>query len=135
MNDISNKIQARPQPLPAKIDTWVRKIKSTKMLNDYVEDAHRALWDDNPEYRTLLEAVWDSDAVEGSLAIDNTMAARLIREKAATMDGNPVGTKKLDTIVKSMGVILRRYEFSRNERRHTVEGQVIVPTTEKNSDT
>ena len=86
-----NLYRSRPTPLPAKMDDWERKIKSVRMLNDYVEDVHRALWDGDPKYREFLEAVWDSDAVEGSLAIDNTMAAMMIREKAKDIDGNPVG--------------------------------------------
>jgi hypothetical protein len=125
-------LKPRPEPLPTKIDDWERKIKSARMLNDYVEDVHRMLWDDSKEYRDFLEAVWDSDAVEGSLAIDNVMAAEMIREKAKEIDGNPVGTKKLDTIVKSLGVILRRYENSRKERRNTVQG-VRVPSPENGS--
>lgn len=115
-------LRARPTPLPAKSDNWQRKIKSARTLNDHVEDVHLSLWDDNPEYRQFLEAVWDSDAIEGSLSIDNTMAAIMLRDKAKNIEGNPVDKKKLDTIVKSLGIVLRRYEFSRRERRHTVEG-------------
>jgi len=118
-------VQARPTPLPARIDEWERKIKNERTLNDHVEDVHIALYDDSPDYRRLLEAVWDSDAVEGSLAIDNTMAAMMIRDKAKDMPGNPVGAKKLDTIVKSLTVVLRRYHNSRKERRHTIEGTIL----------
>lgn len=121
-----NLYRSRPTPLPAKMDDWERKIKSVRMLNDYVEDVHRALWDGDPKYREFLEAVWDSDAVEGSLAIDNTMAAMMIREKAKDIDGNPVGKKKLDTVVKALGVVLRRYEASRKERRHTIHGERVA---------
>jgi len=119
-------LRVRPTPLPAKSDNWQRKIKSVRTLNDYVEDVHLALWDDSPEYRQFLEAVWDSDAIEGSLSIDNTMAAIMLRDKAKNIEGNPVDKKKLDTIVKALGIVLRRYEFSRRERRHTVKG-VTVP--------
>jgi hypothetical protein len=121
----SSSLRPRPEPLPTKIDEWERKIKSERTLNDYVEDIHRMLWDNDTEYRNFLEAVWDSDAVEGSLSIDNTMAAMMIRDKAREIDGNPVGKKKLDTIVKSLGVCLRRYENSRRERRNTVKGQRV----------
>jgi hypothetical protein len=126
---VSTSLQRRPSPLPAKIDDWQRKNKSSLTLNDYVEQIHRSLWDDDPSYRAYLEAVWDSDAVEGSLAIDNMMAAMKIRDKAPEFDGNPVGSKKLDTIVRSMNVVLRRYENSRKERRETVQG-VQVPYNE-----
>jgi len=119
--------QVRPAPLPAEIDDWERKIKHGLTLNDHVEAVHLMLWEDSPEYRAFLEAVWDSDAVEGSLSIDSTMAAQLLREKAKTIDGNPAGKKNLDTLKKSLGVVLNRYGNSRKERRHTVHGQV-VPT-------
>src|SRR5262245_20440917 len=120
-------LQARPTPLPATIDDWERKIKHGLTLNDHVEAVHLQLWDDSPEYRAFLEAVWDSDAVEGSLACDNHEAARLLREKAKTIDGNPAGRKNIDTLKKSLGVVLNRYGNSRKDRRHTVHGQ-RVPT-------
>jgi hypothetical protein len=127
----SNELRPRPTQLPQKIEEWERKIKSMPSLNDHVEDLHRMLWDDSAEYRAYLEAVWDSDAVEGALAIDNVFAAEMIRDQAREIPGNIVGNKKLDTIVKSLGVILRRYENSRKERRHTVHGQ-RVPTEANN---
>jgi hypothetical protein len=126
-------LQPRPTPLPTKIEDWDRKIKGGMTLNDHVETVHLMLWDETPEYRAFLEAVWDSDAVEGSLAIDNTMAAMLLRDKAKTIDGNPVGRKNLDTIKKSLGVVLRRYGNDRKERRHTVGGQ-IVPVQDNHND-
>jgi hypothetical protein len=121
----NRQLHPRPVQLPASIDEWERKIKTERTLNDHIEDLHLMLWNDSEDYRRFLEAVWDSDAVEGSLAIDNVKAAELLREKARTIAGHIVGTKKLDTIVKSLGVVLRRYEFSRKERRHTVEGKIV----------
>jgi hypothetical protein len=120
-------LQVKPTPLPTAIDDWERKIKHGLTLNDHVEAVHLMLWEENPEYRAFLEAVWDSDAVEGSLSIDSTMAAQILREKAKAIDGNPAARKNLDTLKKSLGVVLNRYGNSRKERRHTVHGQV-VPT-------
>jgi hypothetical protein len=116
----------KPIPLPSKIDDWARKVKSSRTLNDHVEDIHRALWDTNPDYCRLLEAVWDSDAVEGSLAIDNSLAAMMLRDAAKEVPGNMAAGKKLDTLVKSLNVVLRRYENSRRERRDTVSGQRVL---------
>lgn len=122
MNELK---KLRPSPLPTKIDDWDRKVKIDRTLNDYVEELHRGAWDEDESYRKFLEAVWDSDAVEGSLAGDNWEAATILRTRAQALPGNPVATKKKDTIVKALGVVLRRYEFSRKERRHTVKGEVV----------
>jgi hypothetical protein len=127
MTTNNDAVRARPTPLPASIEDWQRKIKSERTLNDHVEDLHVMCWSESPDYRKYLEAVWDSDAVEGSLSIDNVKAAEMIREKARTIAGNPIANKKLDPIVKSLGVVLRRYQASRKERRNTVDGR-IVPT-------
>src|SRR5215467_3692621 len=48
-------------------------------LNDHVETIHLALWP-RDEYRASLDAVHDSEAVEGSISADNFVAALLIRE-------------------------------------------------------
>jgi hypothetical protein len=120
-----NSIRQRPTPLPVSIEDWERRVKTERTLNDHVEDLHITLWSEDEEYRQYLEAVWDSDAVEGSLSIDNVFAAKKIRDKALTLSGNPVGGKKLDPIVKSLGVVLRRYQKSRRERRHTVDGRIV----------
>jgi hypothetical protein len=125
MNARNWALEGRPNPLPAKMDEWERKIKITRTLNDYVEDAHKILWDESPEYQNYLEAVWDSEAIEGSLALDNVMAATMLREKAMTIEGSILGKKKLDAIIKSLGIVLRRYQFSRKERRNTIEGQIV----------
>jgi hypothetical protein len=117
----------RPLPLPQKTEDLLkaRKVETTKTLNDYVEDAYVRLWE-NPEFRRLLESVYDEDAVEGSLAIDNAKAAEMIRDFARGEGDIPyLRDRKLATIVKALGVVLRRYSFSRAERERTVHGQYI----------
>ena len=80
---------------------------------------------ENDEYRSYLRAVHDSQAVEGSLAADNLMAAQMIRAKAKTIDGNEVGKENLATINKALNVVLRRYHVSRKERRNLVGGEQV----------
>lgn len=129
----SSKSALRPMPpeLPAHIEDWQRKIKQERTLNDMIEDVHRVLVED-PQYRSYLRASWDSQAVEGSLSCDNTMAAIMIRNKAKDM-GSDVASEKLATINQSLGVVLRRYGASRKERRNTVGGE-IVPSADKEND-
>jgi hypothetical protein len=81
-------------------------------LNDLVEEVHLALVD-NEKYRALLSAVCDEQAVEGSLTTDTIVAARMIRERAMSMGPVELAHEKLATISKALGVVLRRYGWSR----------------------
>jgi hypothetical protein len=128
---MANNLKPKPTPLPTTIDEWERKVKDQPTLNDQVEALHRSFYNESAEYRDFLEAVWDSDAREGSLAIDNTMAAQALRCKAQEVDnGGPIATKKLDTIVKALNVVLRRYEKDRKTRRNTVAGVRVANPNE-----
>ena len=93
-----------------------------KNLNDYVEELHFLIADE-PVYARLLSAVWDEQSVEGSLATDNVLAAELLRKKAQQI-GNIVKDEKLHTIVKSLGVVLRRYKIDRVTRRTMLGGKI-----------
>jgi len=106
-----------------------RKLKGRRTLNDQVEDVHLALYDSDEGYRNFLYAVYDEQAVEGSLAADNFKAAELIREKAKKMGYEELGRQKLATITKALGVVLRRYGFSRKERRDTIGGEIVPSDT------
>jgi len=124
--------RARIVPLPATVEDMLarRPLAANRTLNDYVDDIHKALWGAADEaYRELLDAVYDEDAVEGSLSIDNAKAAELIRDYAKD-PAHPipyVASKKLATIVKSLGVVLRRYKMSRKERAGQVAGEQVQP--------
>src|SRR5262245_65643838 len=119
----------RPQPpkLPDTVSDVLarRKLKQRPTLNDEVESLMLSVWEDD-QFQSYLDAVYDEQAVEGSLSIDNAKAAELIREKATAI-GNRVSQEKLATIVKSLNVVLRRYGFSRNERRNLVGGKLVNP--------
>ena len=95
-----------------------------RTLNDHVDDAHVVLWSD-ANYRRALEAVYDEDAVEGSLAADNFIAANLIREYARKSKNAYLEEKKLATIVKALNVVLRRYGIGRKERAMTVGDEIV----------
>ena len=124
----------RAAPLPATLEEMLarRPLAANRTLNDYVDDVHKALWaapDELQTYRNLLDAVYDEDAVEGSLAIDNSKAAEMIREYARD-PAHPIPYlkhKKLATIVKSLNVVLRRYKMSRKERASQVGGEQVQP--------
>ena len=121
------------RPEPAKLPDTVsgalahRKLKQRPTLNDEVESLMLLVWEDD-QFQSYLDAVYDSQAIEGSLAIDNVKLAELIRDKAKAI-GNRVAQEKLATIVKSLNVVLRRYGFSRKERRDVVSGKIVNPET------
>jgi len=125
-----NQTAIRPfrKAVPVKLSDWHRFIKQKRTINDLVEDVHRVLMGDDETselYQSFLSAVYDEEAVEGSLAADNIEAARMIREYARTQDGNELAGKKLATIAKALGVVLRRYHESRQYRRQLVAGEVV----------
>jgi hypothetical protein len=118
---------AAAPPLPATVEELIadRKIKQERTLNDFVEDAYLALYEDSEAFRDFLRAVYDEQAVEGSLAADNLEAAALIREHAKEKGVREITREKKATIVKSLNVVLRRYAKSRKERKNMVHGQTV----------
>ena len=132
MSTDTKMIRPAAPPLPAAIEEWHRKLKAERTLNDQVEDIHRMLVEDE-DYIAFLKAIYDEQAVEGSLSADNIMAAEMVRERAKKIDGSEVAKEKLATISKSLGVVLRRYGSSRKERRQTVHGE-MVPTESNGED-
>ena len=69
------------------------------------------------EYRRFLEAVYNEDAAEGSLTADDLCAAQLIKDYALRNGIYWVSTMDLQSLVKALRVVLRRYGMSRKERR------------------
>ena len=126
-----NQINVRPRPasLPVSVADLeaMRKVFHQPTLNDRVDTIHMQLWA-NDEYRKYLDAVYDEDAVEGSLATDNTFAALMIRQHAKVIGDTYVQNKKVHTIVKALNVVLRRLRISRAERAREVAGQVVDMT-------
>jgi hypothetical protein len=124
-------ITSRSVPLPATVEDLLaqRRPMIGRTLNDYVEDLHVKAWA-NPAYQAVLEAVYDEDAVEGSLAADNLMAAQMLREIAREHDVPQVANRKLATIVKALNVVLKRFRMSRQLRAITIGGQTVPNSVE-----
>lgn len=120
-----------PPPLPTNPADWIKKIQHKKSLNDMVDEAFDRLLNNKDmvkreRFISYLEAVWDEQAIEGSLAADNLEAAAMIRQEAADNGPADLAKEKKATIVKAMNVILRRFDgLSRVERRNMVQGQVL----------
>lgn len=124
MNQIS--VRPAPLPLPATREDLAarRKVYHEPTLNDRVNAIHEVLWE-NSQYRGFLDAVYDEDAVEGSLTLDSGEAAGMIRDYAREHSDTYVASKKKATIVKSLNVVLKRYGIGRKERAREVAGELI----------
>jgi hypothetical protein len=110
-----------PEPLPAKLDDWHRKLKAKRTITDLVEDVHKTLVG-NERYLRCLYATYDEQAVEGATWADDLEAAGMIRDKALELDKNhPLGSEKKVTIARVLNVVLKRYGFSRTQRRRDDE--------------
>ena len=123
----SNTALRVPPELPVTSADWHRYTKTVRTLNDHVEDIHNALLDSDKgdQYRSYLFAVYDEQAVEGSLSADNVLSAAMIRDWAKEEEIKEVTREKLATIAKALGVVLRRYHESRKERRSMIGGEVV----------
>ena len=122
---IVSALRPLPPALPETVDGFIahRKLKAKRTLNDQVEDAYLRLVE-NEKFQAFIFAVYDEQTVEGSLAADNIMAAEMIRDKAKAA-GSELASEKLATISKALGVVQRRYGFSRKERRNMVRGKIV----------
>jgi hypothetical protein len=83
---------------------------------DKVEGVFLELYDQE-QFRSLLEAVYDEDAVHGSMALDNKAAAKMIQNQAKKVGYADVAGLHLDVIAGAIHMVLERYGLSRRERR------------------
>jgi hypothetical protein len=123
----SNGIIVRPPNLPSTRDEFLlhRKKKGGVSINDQVEDQVLTLVNGGgaecERYLSLLNAVHNQDAVEGSLRADTYTAAMVLREFSRKNGVIAVADAPLEKVAKAQGVFLRRYGLSRRERRKSVE--------------
>ncbi len=116
------KVQATPLPVTREDLLAHRKVLKIPTLNDSVEVVVLRIWED-PQYQRLVKAVTNSEAVEGSLSDDDVAAAGYLREFAKANGVDDVGKANTKAIRTAMGVVLRRYGQSREQRRFIVSGE------------
>jgi hypothetical protein len=124
---LNAEVKPLPPPLPDTVRGFMahRKSDSKRTLNDQIEEIHLSLYETDDAYTKLLYAVYDEQAVHGSLAADNTIAAQIIHEKAKKIPNVEVSRQNYATIWKSLCVVLRRYGLSRSERRDLLHGEAV----------
>lgn len=113
----------RPVPLPATRESLVAqyRLKRKRNINDYVEEILLKLWPEQ-SFMKYLDALYDSQAVEGSLEADDFEAARIIRQYAKDDNHSPlVAGENLTTIVRAMRVAQRRYNIGRQQREEATD--------------
>ena len=106
--------------LPTTRADWLphRKVKTKRTFNDIVESTHLAALDQlDGSYKGLFDAIYNKDAVEGSLKHDSIAAAAKLRSYAEEQHIPEISGATLLAIEKAQNVSLRRYGFSRKERR------------------
>jgi hypothetical protein len=105
-------IRALPQTRQALVER--RKLKKKITIVDLVDPIVVALWEDE-KFGEYMKAVEDSGAVEGSIDVDDTMAAMMIREYAKENKMTEVAKENLTTIRYGLRRVLNRYHVARHE--------------------
>lgn len=113
-------------PLPATVLDLIKQRtgRFEKTLNDMVEELYLKLWE-NAQFKRLLDAVTDGEAVEGSLGCDDHEAARMLRE-LARKEHSPIQDKPIASYKLALKVVMRRYQMSRKQRKLELHGSTVA---------
>jgi len=79
-------------------------------LSEQVKAIHLLLVDESMDYRSFTGAVFNEQAIEGSLLIDSIRAADMIRDTAKRLgdEYGEVAQAKLQPIVEALDRVLKR---------------------------
>jgi hypothetical protein len=110
-------------PLPATRTDLLAgyKLKRRRSINDLVEEIVVKLWDNDEKFMKYVDAIYNEQAVEGSLDDDDTMAALIIRDTAERDKHAEVAAQNIRTIKLAMRVVLKRFGVSRPEREEMAQ--------------
>lgn len=100
------------------------KVIPLTRLNDLVEDVVLVLIEDEA-FKGYLEAVYDEQAVEGSLSTDNIFAAMMIRDYARAHGIPQIAKEKAHVISRALNIVAKRYGMGRKERRVELGGEPV----------
>jgi hypothetical protein len=117
-------------PLPATRDELRAgyKLKRRRNINDLVEEVFVKLWEVDQPFMKLLEPIYDSEAIEGSIDDNYSMAALTIRAIAKKDNHVEVAATNLHTIKLALKVVLRRFGQDVPEREGKAEYPVALPS-------
>lgn len=89
-------------------------------LNTEVDIIHLILYDD-PEYRKFFIAIYNQQAIEGHIKLDDGEAAGMIRDHAKEIGNDFVAQQTKNSIIKALHVVAKRYGIDRKSRRELIE--------------
>jgi len=95
-------------PLPATRTDLLAgyKLKRRRSINDLVEEIVVKLWDNDEQFMKYVDAIYNEQAVEGSLDDDDTMAAIIIRDTAKRDKHMEVAAQNIRTISTAPWLLL-----------------------------
>jgi hypothetical protein len=105
------------------------KLKRRRSINDLVEEVIVKLWDNDDNFMKYVEAIYDSQAIEGSMDDDDVMAALIIRDTAKRDKHVEVADQNVHTIKLAMRVALRRFDLGRGQRYNLAELPAPTPSS------
>lgn len=107
-------VPALPDTVKGYLDCY--RLQRRPTLADRVHPLVIKLWP-NVEFRKLLDAVDNENAVYGRTFLDEFEAAKMIQQLARQEGDEEVASAKLYDIMKALRVELRRYDQGRNQRK------------------
>jgi hypothetical protein len=119
------------RPVPTKLPPTIEELEKYRTigpvttLNDHVHGVFKKLYEET-DFQRLLKATGDDETVEGSMSTDNVIAAQMVRDYAKK--NGPIMEiveAKLHAIVRSLKVVMNRYNMSRKVRARTLGGEVV----------
>ena len=120
--DTSSIITRPPTPVPASPTDFIARnlISRPKSLNDAVDGIVIKLMSDE-DFIRFLEPAYTEQSVHGDLFLDDAELARMIIGFAEINNEPLVADTKLKGVIRAMNVALRRYNFTRKQRRAEAE--------------
>lgn len=115
INTNSKRDLVKPIPRTSQGLLAQRMMKKTVNLHDQVEQIITDLIPDDIFF-ALIDAVYPEQSIEGSLTADDHEAARMIRDYAKDNGYPVVRHQKIQTLIRSLKVVLRRYDLGRRQR-------------------
>jgi hypothetical protein len=113
---------ASPYPVSTRSELLaIERQTHKKTIIDHVQEIHELLIEDQ-EYQKYLKAIFNSQAVEGSVRDDRAVAAQMIRAKAREVGKVELLSENLASIRTALTYAEGRYEgLSLSERREAFE--------------
>ena len=128
MSDNSTAYRPPPPALPTTSAGLLaqRQRVRKRTLNQDVEAIHLRQWDEDPDYQLLFRSIYREEAVEGSFAAEDFLAAQKIRACAQLHGFEIAAGANLTALAKSLRHVRSLLNQGRKQRRKLAEQGNIV---------